>query len=112
MKNVKMLCSSAIVIATMGIPTAMAQVCSQALLRSGKECNWALLSLYVGMDAVVPVSHFSKGPRPMAGEGVPTFVSKASCETAMKQIIAVYSGKSHAEGNFNLYQCSNTKTWT
>jgi hypothetical protein len=107
-----MLLLNTIMIVMFEASPVVAQVCSEAFLRSGKECNWALLSLYVGMGAVVPISHFSTGPQPFGGEGVPTFVTKAACEIAMKKIIAAYSGKSHAEGNFNLYQCSNIKAWT
>jgi hypothetical protein len=88
-----------------------------AMAQQHPHYKWVLLGLYVGMgseesSSVDAISKFPTEPTPAAGEGLPTFPTKAACEAAMKRVIAAYSGKSHADGNYGHYLCTNFETWT
>ena len=80
--------------------------------------KWVLLGLHVGMGSrlsysVYAIPKFPTEPTPAAGQGsLPTFPTRAACEVAMKRVIAGYSGKSHAAGNYGYYLCTDFETWT
>jgi hypothetical protein len=106
----KILLSNVIIIVALGIGMP-------AMAQKQPSYKWVLLGLYVGMGSEVSptvsaISKFPTEPPPAASEGLPTFPTKAACETALKRVIADYSGKSHAEGNYGRYMCSNYETWT
>lgn len=74
------------------------------------EDTWVLLGLDIHMGAVTTRT-FPGLPPPAHGEGLPTFRTKAACERALTQTMAQYAGKSHAEGAFGRYLCTDWRTW-
>jgi hypothetical protein len=75
--------------------------------------NWVLLGLHSGMGAIIPYTKFPDLPPPtFSDDGVPWYPTKAACQSAMREHIAHFSGKSHAEGNFGRYLCTDVRTWT
>lgn len=46
------------------------------------------------------------------GEGLPVYPTKAACQVAMRRAIQKYAGKSHAEGNYGWFLCSDWQIWT
>jgi hypothetical protein len=107
--TLKSLLSGVVILATLGTALpAMAQL----------DYKWVLLGLHVGMGSrlsysVYGIPKFPTEPTPAAGDGsLPTFPTKTDCDLALKRVIAAYSGKSHAAGNYGRYLCANFETWT
>jgi hypothetical protein len=75
--------------------------------------SWVLLALDVNMGAVHPRDTLPNLPTPAAGEGLPTFQTRAECQRALRQTIRfyVYPGHVHATGAFGLYLCTDYRTW-
>jgi hypothetical protein len=46
------------------------------------------------------------------GEGLPVYSTKAACQAALRHAIQKYSGRSHAEGNYGSFLCTDFTTWT
>jgi hypothetical protein len=74
------------------------------------EDTWVLLGLDIHMGAITTRT-FPDLPTPAHGEGLPTFPTKAACERALTRTMAHYAGKSHAEGAFGRYLCTDWRTW-
>jgi hypothetical protein len=74
------------------------------------EDTWVLLGLDIHMGAVTART-FPDLPTPAHGEGLPTFPTKAGCERALLRTMAHFAGKSHAEGAFGRYLCTDWRTW-
>jgi hypothetical protein len=74
--------------------------------------DWVLLGIDVHMGAV-SVRDTAKDTDTISvcGEGLPVYQTKAACEVALRHAIQKYSGKSHAEGNFGSYLCTDIRTW-
>ena len=74
--------------------------------------NWVLLGLDVNMGAV-SIRDTAKDADTVSvcGEGLPVYQTKAACEVALSRAIQKYSGKSHADGNFGSYLCTDIRTW-
>ena len=72
--------------------------------------NWVLLGLDVHMGAV-SIRDTAKDADTVSvcGEGLPVYQTKAACEFALHHAIQKYSGKSHAEGNFGSYLCTDIR---
>jgi hypothetical protein len=93
-------------VASMGMALALATPVNAA----SYEDTWVLLGLDIHMGAVT-IRTFPDLPTPAHGEGLPTFPSKVSCERALTRTMAHYAGKSHAEGAFGRYLCTDWRTW-
>jgi hypothetical protein len=84
---------------------------------SGSECttvphNWVLLGLDVFMGAVT-VRDTAKDADTVSvcGEGLPVYQTKAACEVALRHAIQKYAGRSHGEGNYGHFLCTDFRTW-
>ena len=75
--------------------------------------TWVLLGIDVHMGAVT-MRDTTKDTNTVSvcGEGLPVYSTKAACQTAMRRAIQKYSGRSHAEGNFGSFLCTDFTTWT
>ena len=75
--------------------------------------TWVLLGIDVHMGAVT-MRDTTKDTNTVSvcGEGLPVYSTKAACQTAMRRVIQKYSGRSHAEGNFGSFLCTDFMTWT
>jgi hypothetical protein len=45
------------------------------------------------------------------GEGRPVYRTAAACQVALRHAIQKYAGRSHVEGNFGRFLCSDYRTW-
>lgn len=74
--------------------------------------TWVLLGLDVFMGAVSARDTAKDADTvSVCGEGLPVYQTKAACEAALRHAIQKYSGKSHAEGNYGSYLCTDIRTW-
>jgi len=71
--------------------------------------EYVLLGVYRIMGETVPRDMAKEvGAR---GPSAPTYHTKKECEQARDYVIQKYAGKSHAEGNYGLYLCSELSEW-
>jgi hypothetical protein len=74
--------------------------------------TWVLLGLDVHMGAVTMRDTAKDADIVSAcGEGLPVFQTKAACEIALSHAIRKYAGRSHAEGNYGNFLCTDIRTW-
>jgi len=67
--------------------------------------TWVLLGAVSMRDTAKDTNTVS-----VCGEGLPVYSTKAACQTAMRRVIQKYSGRSHAEGNFGSFLCTDFTT--
>jgi hypothetical protein len=74
--------------------------------------TWVLLGLDVHMGAVTMRDTAKDADNvSVCGEGLPVYQTKAACEVAFRHAIQKYAGRSHAEGNYGNYLCTDIRTW-
>lgn len=74
---------------------------------------WVLLGLDVHQGAVTERDTAEDAnTTSIYGEGLPVFQSKADCQAALRRAIQKYAERSHAEGNFGNFLCTDIRTWT
>lgn len=74
---------------------------------------WVLLGLDVHMGAVTERDTARDADTvSVCGEGLPIYRTKAECQVALRQAIQKCAGRSHAEGNFGSFLCTDIRTWT
>ena len=75
--------------------------------------TWVLLGLDVHMGAVtMRDTDRDADTVSVCGEGLPVYSTKAACQVALHHAIQKYSGRSHAEGNYGSFLCTDFMTWT
>ena len=75
--------------------------------------TWVLLGLDVHMGAVTMRDTARDADTvSICGEGLPVYSTKAACQAALRHAIQKYSGRSHAEGNYGSFLCTDFTTWT
>jgi hypothetical protein len=106
------------------VNTLLAAAAVAGILLSGSaraappDCNspphtWVLLGLDVHMGAVTARDTARDADTvSVCGEGLPVYSSKAACQAALRHAIQKYSGRSHAEGNYGSFLCTDFTTWT
>ena len=73
---------------------------------------WVLLGLDVHMGAVtVRDTARDAGAVSVYGEGLPVFPTRAACQVALRRAIQKYAGRSHAEGNYGNFLCTDIRAW-
>jgi hypothetical protein len=76
------------------------------------DATWVLLGLDVHMGAVtVRDTGIDADTVSVYGEGLPVYRTAAACQVALRHAIQKYAGRSHAEGNFGRFLCSDYRTW-
>jgi len=76
------------------------------------DASWVLLGLDVHMGAVtVRDTATDADTVSVYGEGLPVYRTGAACQVALRHAIQKYAGRSHAEGNFGRFLCSDYRTW-
>jgi hypothetical protein len=75
--------------------------------------TWVLLGLDVHMGAAtMRDTRRDADTVSVCGEGLPVYSTKAACQEALRHAIQKYSGRSHAEGNYGSFLCTDFATWT
>ena len=74
---------------------------------------WVLLGLDVHQGAVTERDTTRDADTiSIYGEGLPVYETKTACQAALRRAIQKYAGRSHAEGNFGSFLCTDIRTWT
>jgi len=74
---------------------------------------WVLLGLDVHMGAVTERDTAKDADTvSVYGEGLPVYETKRACQADLRRAIHKYAGRSHAEGNFGSFLCTDIRTWT
>jgi hypothetical protein len=99
------------VVATVAIAIALASASAKADCTTAPH-TWVLLGLDVHMGAVTMRDTARDADTvSVCGEGLPVYQTKAACEVALRHAIQKYAGRSHAEGNFGSFLCTDIRAW-
>jgi hypothetical protein len=97
-------------LAILGVLVGVAPWIAQAAPPS--DATWVLLGIDVHMGAVtVRDSAADADTVSVYGEGLPVYQTAAGCQVALRHAVQKYTGRSHAEGNFGSFLCTDYRTW-
>jgi hypothetical protein len=76
------------------------------------DATWVLLGLDVHMGAVTARDTAADADTvSVYGEGLPVYQTAAACQAALRHALRKYADKSHAEGNYGNFLCTDLRTW-